>query len=103
MSVHPLLQTRVVLLDFVSDGRESFKKKVKFEYRSNSERAQKAVDLEDVAVREIPLVISAEGPQTNSSAVEGINESEAVKLAGVDQIKRNLSGGIEIVACRNSA
>src|SRR5262249_49619413 len=90
LSVDSLLEAGIMLLYFVAVdrvGQEESEVRVQIKERSSNE----SIDLEDVAVGEIPLVISAERSHAHSSAVEWIDEAKAVKLAIRHEVEGNLA------------
>src|SRR5215470_817179 len=96
LCVKTLLQTRIVLLNFVAVervGKEEREVRIQIKERAG----QKSVELQDVAGAEVPLVIGAERSQANASTVERIDEPEAVKLTLGDPVEGNLSRGVELV------
>src|SRR5262245_46505646 len=85
LRIDPLLQARVMLLDFISMNRivqEEGEIRVEIEKRS----AHKAIHFQDVSVHKVAFVVSAEGSQANSPAIIGINVAEAVKLTSCDKV-----------------
>ena len=86
LRIDPLLQAGVVLLDLVAMnriGREIMDQEegeVRIQIKQRA--AQKSIYLQNVTVREIPLVVSSEGSQAYFPTVEGIDKTEAVEPTG---------------------
>ena len=89
LGVHPLLQARIVLLDFVSIHtiiEEKSEVRIQIEQRAS----EKTIQFQDVAVRKFPLVVRSQRAQTDPSAIKRIDEAEAIQLAAGYKVQRDL-------------
>src|ERR1700730_9212459 len=96
LSINPLLQTGVVLLNLVAVdwiSQEECEIRVQIEQGPT----QESIHSQNVTVCEISLVVGSECSQADPPTVEGIDKSETVQLAVGHQGERNLARGIEVV------
>src|SRR5262249_33503318 len=102
LCVNSLLKTRVVLLNLVTMNEISRKvmvqKEGKVRVQIEQRTAHKAIDFQNAAVREVPLVVRSKSTEANLPPIEWINETEPIQLTRANQIKRYLTRGIEVIA-----
>src|SRR5215813_14192412 len=101
LDVDALLQARIMLLDLIPmkgiGGKIVKQKESEIGVQGKQRACEETIKLQDVPVCEIPFVIRSEGAKTGPSAIERVDETEAVDLTAGHEIERNLPGGIEIV------
>src|SRR6185369_12926471 len=91
LSIYALLQTRIVLLNFVAEvfiGQEESEIRPEVEHRA----PQESIYLEDAPIGQILPVICAENPGPHAPAVLRINEAEAIQSSLKNFVQRNLTG-----------
>jgi len=91
LSIHSLLQARVMLLDLISELR-IVQKESEVRKQIKQRATEEPINLEIAARAQLLLVVDTEHAGTNASAIERIDESKPIQPPGSDFIERNLTG-----------